>query len=226
MAVVARLNAAAAPVQGGEREDARGNCGLFMRGNAEVLYVEIKGQILVEAESVLADKRGVDNQALAVEGLDGCAEGNGRADRVAVGAVLLAFLDAAEKLPLMVDAKTNVCRRADWAPKTGGVECGQAIAKGFFQLEVLMAEDVPDVFVRRTRIKETIVADADAVVPFAVVDRGNLASAAKRIVRYALGVHVEVADDGYEDDVHCLMVLTFYHILQRPNGRLGTRIWY
>ena len=193
---IARLDAAAAPVEGGERKNARGNRGLFMRGDAEVLDVEIEGQVLVEAEPVLADERGVDDETLAVEGLNRSAEGNRRADPVATGAVLLAFLDAAEKPPLMVDAKTNVCRRADWAPKTGGVECGQAIAKGFFQLEVLMAEDVPGVFVRRTRIKKAVVADADSVVPFAIVNRGNLASAAKRIVRYALGVHVEVPDGG------------------------------
>ena len=173
-----------------------------MRGNAEVLDIEVEGQVLVEAEPVLADERRVGDQALAVEGLNGCADGDGRTNGMATRAVLLAFLDTSEKLPLVVDAADDAGGCADWPPKTSGIERGQAVGEVFLQLKVLVAEDIPGIFVRRTRIKNAVVTDADPVVSFAVVNHGKLASAAEGVVLHAAGVHVEVSDGGYEDGFH------------------------
>lgn len=102
----------------------------------------------------------------------------------------------------MVDPEANAGLRANGPPERVLVERGETGGEGFLKFEVFVAEDIPGVFVARSRIEKAIVTDADAFVAFAVVDRDDLKAVVARVEADASSVHGEVAYDGDQNDIH------------------------
>lgn len=181
------------------RQDARHDTRLLARSNAEILHVKIKSKVLVEAKPMLLHTRRMDYQALAIERIN-CLT---FLDRIALDvhglAMLTAFFDLPQELPLGIYPKTPFCGCADYSPQCSFIDTFEPDIQPLPSLPIFVAENQPDIARKIATIQKAIVAYAYGLVLGAIIDRAQFAPGKCRIAGYAALVHPEVADNRYDN---------------------------
>jgi hypothetical protein len=120
--------------------------------HAKVFYIKIKCQVLVKTKMMPLYERRMHNQALTIKRVNKCPLRRRLADDVRPRTILPAFFNAAKQPPLMIEAASYTCHRANWTPERVFIQFGQQWKQRFLGLKILMAKNIPSTLADWTRL--------------------------------------------------------------------------